>query len=174
MESPPKEIDNIINKNESDEEKEENDDNIIKNELINQNNNNKNSRRKTNLSNKNINPSNNISDNTEINRPKIHSMKKKNSKENKEKKETKIEEDEIYEYNDNIIIQEKEPFQQTNSFVFKTITRVKRAQNGMKLLDEQWNYEKILLDYNIIDFTCKNNKIYYFNFIKNIIIYSNC
>ena len=44
----------------------------------------------------------------------------------------------------------------------------------MKLLDEQWNYEKILLDYNIIDFTCKNNKIYYFNFIKNIIIYSNC
>jgi hypothetical protein len=40
------------------------------------------------------------------------------------------------------------------SFIFNNILKIKTIKCP-KLLEEQWKYEKILLDYNIIDFTSK-------------------
>ena len=51
------------------------------------------------------------------------------------------------------------------SFIFNSILKLKSIKCP-RLLEEQWIYEKILLDYNIIDFTCKKNYI-------NFLIYSN-
>ncbi len=41
------------------------------------------------------------------------------------------------------------------SDVFGDIINLKNEKSP-KLLEEQWKYEKILLDYNIIDFTSKS------------------
>ena len=41
-----------------------------------------------------------------------------------------------------------------NSFIFNNILKIKKIKCP-RLLEEQWKYEKILLDYNIIDFTSK-------------------
>ena len=41
-----------------------------------------------------------------------------------------------------------------NSFIFNNIIKIKKIKCP-RLLEEQWKYEKILLDYNIIDFTSK-------------------
>ena len=49
------------------------------------------------------------------------------------------------------------------SFIFNNILKIKNIKCP-RLIEEQWKYEKILLDYNIIDFTSK--KIYY-----NIILF---
>ena len=40
-------------------------------------------------------------------------------------------------------------------YLFQSIIKIRKEKSMPKLLDEQWHYEKILLDYNIIDFTCK-------------------
>ena len=40
------------------------------------------------------------------------------------------------------------------SFIFKSVINIGRL-NCPRPLEDQWNYEKILLDYNIIDFTSK-------------------
>lgn len=40
------------------------------------------------------------------------------------------------------------------SFIFNNILKIKNIKCP-RLLEEQWKYEKILLDYNIIDFTSK-------------------
>ena len=50
-----------------------------------------------------------------------------------------------------------------NSFIFNNILKIKKVKCP-RLLEEQWKYEKILLDYNIIDFT---SKIKYIIFIIN-------
>ena len=50
-----------------------------------------------------------------------------------------------------------------NSFIFNNILKIKKIKCP-RLLEEQWKYEKILLDYNIIDFT---SKIKYIIFIIN-------
>lgn len=47
------------------------------------------------------------------------------------------------------------------SYIFNSILKLKSIKCP-RLLEEQWIYEKILLDYNIIDFTCKKNYINYF------------
>ena len=59
--------------------------------------------------------------------------------------------------NKNIIINEVS-ISSKDSYIFSNIIKLKKEKNP-KLLIEQWKYEKILLDYNIIDFTCKQNKI---------------
>ena len=41
------------------------------------------------------------------------------------------------------------------SYIFNNILKIKMMKCP-RLLEEQWKYEKILLDYNIIDFTSKN------------------
>ena len=45
------------------------------------------------------------------------------------------------------------------SFIFNNILQLKMIKCP-RLLEEQWKFEKILLDYNIIDFTSKNNFFY--------------
>ena len=40
------------------------------------------------------------------------------------------------------------------SFIFNNILKIRNIKCP-RLLEEQWKYEKILLDYNIIDFTSK-------------------
>jgi hypothetical protein len=45
-----------------------------------------------------------------------------------------------------------------NSFIFNNILKIKKIKCP-RLLEEQWKYEKILLDYNIIDFTSKTKYI---------------
>jgi hypothetical protein len=52
-----------------------------------------------------------------------------------------------------------------NDYIFKSIIKIRKETSRPQLLDEQWYYEKILLDYNTIDFTCK--------IIIIIFIYSN-
>ena len=48
------------------------------------------------------------------------------------------------------------------SFIFNNILKIKSVKCP-RLLEEQWKYEKILLDYNIIDFTSKTKYlIFYF------------
>jgi len=42
-----------------------------------------------------------------------------------------------------------------NDYLFKSIIKIRKETSRPQLLDEQWYYEKILLDYNTIDFTCK-------------------
>ena len=95
-------------------------------------------------------------------------MNKLSKKTNKEDNITIKIKDKIEENNtrDNInkirIKEEIKKLPQTNSFLFKSIIDLKRGKSRPKLLDEQWQYEKILLDYNIIDFTCKKIKKYKF------------
>ena len=48
--------------------------------------------------------------------------------------------------------------QHKKSFIFNNILKIKNIKCP-RLLEEQWKFEKILLDYNIIDFTSK--KIYF-------------
>ena len=48
-----------------------------------------------------------------------------------------------------------------NKYMFDNIIKIKKENCSQQLLDEQWNYQKILLDYNLLDFTCKNYYIYY-------------
>ena len=50
------------------------------------------------------------------------------------------------------------PRKHKKSFIFNNILKIKNI-NCPRLLEEQWKYEKILLDYNIIDFTSKKNNI---------------
>lgn len=61
----------------------------------------------------------------------------------------------------NEIIEEDEDFPQgprphKKSFIFNNLIKIKKIKCP-RLLEEQWKYEKILLDYNIIDFTSKIN-----------------
>lgn len=44
----------------------------------------------------------------------------------------------------------------TNQYIFNNIIKIKTEKSSQKLLDEQWKHQKILLDYNLLDFTCKN------------------
>ena len=46
------------------------------------------------------------------------------------------------------------------SYIFNNLLKLKMIKCP-RLLEEQWIFEKILLDYNIIDFTSKNNIILY-------------
>ena len=46
------------------------------------------------------------------------------------------------------------------SYIFNNLLKLKMIKCP-RLLEEQWKFEKILLDYNIIDFTSKNNIILY-------------
>ena len=55
----------------------------------------------------------------------------------------------------NLIEENKEILSLNNSYMFNTIIKLRKEKSRPQLLDEQWKYEKILLDYNIIDFTCK-------------------
>lgn len=114
---------------------------------------------------------NNISEKTNKPKQKNNSMNKLSKKTNKEDKTDKTAikiKDKIEENNtrDNInkirIKEEIKKLPQTNSFLFKSIIDLKKGKSRPKLLDEQWQYEKILLDYNIIDFTCKKIKKYKF------------
>lgn len=43
-----------------------------------------------------------------------------------------------------------------NQYIFNNIIKIKTGKSNQKLLDEQWKHQKILLDYNLLDFTCKN------------------
>ena len=93
---------------------------------------------------------NNISENAIIPKIKNNSMKKIRPKViNEMTIETKKENKKINERND---------------YIFKSIIKIRKETSRPQLLDEQWYYEKILLDYNIIDFTCKinNYKIIFF------------
>ena len=58
----------------------------------------------------------------------------------------------------NNIIEEEDfpqgPRPHQKSFIFNNILKIKKIKCP-RLLEEQWKYEKILLDYNIIDFTSK-------------------
>jgi hypothetical protein len=59
----------------------------------------------------------------------------------------------------NVIIEEEDDFpqgpkQNQKSFIFNNILKIKKIKCP-RLLEEQWKYEKILLEYNIIDFTSK-------------------
>jgi hypothetical protein len=93
---------------------------------------------------------NNISENAIIPKIKNNSMKKLRPKViNEMTIETKKENKKINERND---------------YIFKSIIKIRKETSRPQLLDEQWYYEKILLDYNIIDFTCKinNYKIIFF------------
>ena len=93
---------------------------------------------------------NNISENAIIPKIKNNSMKKLRPKLiNEMTIETKKEIKKINERND---------------YIFKSIIKIRKETSRPQLLDEQWYYEKILLDYNIIDFTCKinNYKIIFF------------
>ena len=93
---------------------------------------------------------NNISENAIIPKIKNNSMKKLRPKIiNETTIETKKENKKINERND---------------YIFKSIIKIRKETSRPQLLDEQWYYEKILLDYNIIDFTCKinNYKIIFF------------
>ena len=61
----------------------------------------------------------------------------------------------------NEIIEEDEDFPQgprphKKSFIFNNLIKIKKIKCP-RLLEEQWKYEKILLDYNIIDFTSTIN-----------------
>ena len=86
---------------------------------------------------------NNISENAIIPKIKNNSMKKLRPKIiNEMTIETKKENKKINERND---------------YIFKSIIKIRKETSRPQLLDEQWYYEKILLDYNIIDFTCKIN-----------------
>ena len=111
---------------------------------------------------------NNISEKTNKPKQKNNSMNKLSKKTNKVDKTTIKIKDKIEENNtrDNInkirIKEEIKKLPQTNSFLFKSIMDLKKGKSRPKLLDEQWQYEKILLDYNIIDFTCKKIKKYKF------------
>jgi hypothetical protein len=51
------------------------------------------------------------------------------------------------------------------SFIFNNILKIKNIKCP-RLLEEQWKYEKILLDYNIIDFTSKKIKYNINSFYK--------
>ena len=94
---------------------------------------------------------NNISENAIIPKIKNNSMKKLRPKLiNEMTIETKKENKKINERND---------------YIFKSIIKIRKETSRPQLLDEQWYYEKILLDYNTIDFTCK--------IIIIIFIYSN-
>lgn len=55
----------------------------------------------------------------------------------------------------------QESLQHKNSFIFNNLFKIKNIKCP-RLLEEQWKYEKILLDYNIIDFTSKKI-FFYFN-----------
>ena len=71
---------------------------------------------------------------------------------------SKITEEETIKVNDNNnnIIQNNElDLLKANSYEFKNIIKLKKEKTLPQLLDEHWFFEKILLDYNIIDFTCK-------------------
>ena len=59
---------------------------------------------------------------------------------------------------------ENKKINERNDYIFKSIIKIRKEKSRPQLLDEQWYYEKILLDYNIIDFTCKinNYKIIFF------------
>ena len=48
----------------------------------------------------------------------------------------------------------KGPRKHKKSFIFNNIIKIRNIKCP-RLLEEQWKYEKILLDYNIIDFTSK-------------------
>jgi hypothetical protein len=50
------------------------------------------------------------------------------------------------------------PMVHKKSYIFNNILKLKMIKCP-RLLEEQWKYEKILLDYNIIDFTSKQIKI---------------
>ena len=43
-----------------------------------------------------------------------------------------------------------------NQYIFNNIIKIKTEKSSQKLLDEQWKHQKILLDYNLLDFICKN------------------
>ena len=43
-----------------------------------------------------------------------------------------------------------------NQYIFNNIIKIKTEKSSQKLVDEQWKHQKILLDYNLLDFICKN------------------
>ena len=53
-----------------------------------------------------------------------------------------------------------------DSYLFQSIIKIRKGKSPPQLLDEQWYFEKILLDYNLIDFTCKIYNII-ISFIKH-------
>ena len=107
---------------------------------------------------------NNISEKVIINNVKNNSMEKLRTKmiiENKSiikinspKKEEVIIKNKNKKYK-NLIEENKEILSLNNTYMFNTIIKLRKEKSRPQLLDEQWKYEKILLDYNIIDFTCK-------------------
>lgn len=108
----------------------------------------------------------NILEDIIIYKPKKYSMKNLKSKINYNNifnvnNKNKVQEDnknkDVDKVNKNIIINEVS-ISSKDSYIFSNIIKLKKEKNP-KLLIEQWKYEKILLDYNIIDFTCKQNKI---------------
>ena len=87
----------------------------------------------------------------------LHDMINENENENKEKLETPVKEiknnkDDEKEKEDDFIPKKNRPHKK--SFIFKNIININKL-NCPRPLEDQWNYEKILLDYNIIDFTSK-------------------
>ena len=85
--------------------------------------------------------------------------KNKNNIQKKQEKETTKEKIN----NNHIKIKEEKNYSlNNNSDKFNDIIKLKREKSPI-ILKEQWKFEKILLDYNIIDFTCKQNKIIIIN-----------
>ena len=85
--------------------------------------------------------------------------KLRNTNSMKKLRPKKIKEIAIETKKENIKINER------SDYIFKSIIKIRKETSRPQLLDEQWYYEKILLDYNTIDFTCK--------IIIIIFIYSN-
>ena len=75
--------------------------------------------------------------------------KLRNTNSMKKLRPKKIKEIAIETKKENIKINER------NDYIFKSIIKIRKETSRPQLLDEQWYYEKILLDYNTIDFTCK-------------------
>ena len=75
--------------------------------------------------------------------------KLRNTNSMKKLRPNKIKEISIETKKENIKINER------NDYLFKSIIKIRKETSRPQLLDEQWYYEKILLDYNTIDFTCK-------------------
>jgi len=124
-------------------------------------------------SNKNEYSMENLHENGEENNQ-INPSKQKENSENKNK--TKIQKNEENKYsNKDINNNPKNQTQNDNKdnnmdkYMFNNIIKIKKENSSsQKLLDEQWEHQKILLDYNILDFTCKN---YYVYIIKYIYLY---
>ena len=96
----------------------------------------------------NINIKNTFNEDEKIKKKNIKKAKTISEPENNENSE-KIQK---YDEDDDDFPQITRPHQK--SFIFNNILKIRNIKCP-RLLEEQWKYEKILLDYNIIDFTSK-------------------